>query len=348
MDIKESIQSVGEILSDFLKEGPKSPDHTTKIKEQISKIVADIVIDPAESTENYKRICKDFLDNVIAVKGLPTRAILPEGENRSSIVSSSGSQVAKSSDSLLPEITERYNFCVENYRKQSKIYQDEQLKQFYELLSSFVSQVPIGGSKDKSIKSKMSNIKRELRSLVKWSQLFYAYKAASFPSEVEYLFALKGNPIAAVWRYNMLDEQGEYQKTYDHKGRDGSVYAVRGNWALEKGLMTVGPNGYIDETGRPKQEIGCMCWNEWLYGLRDLPDEMLTVKGKAELQRAGQAVAALLGETLPKASLDELKRLRPTTQTESQFQGSNISADHQTERAGLKAKLMSWLGRSGS
>ena len=91
-----------------------------------------------------------------------------------------------------------------------------------------------------------------------------------------------------------LDEQGEYSKTYDHKPMDGRIYAVRGNWAFEKGLMNAGPNGYIDEVTRPKQDVGCMCWLQWVYSLRDLPDGMITPIGKAELARAKTMIARLL------------------------------------------------------
>jgi hypothetical protein len=346
MDIRDSVQSVGEVLSEFLKEGPQSLNHTAQIKDQISQIISETIIDSSESTEIYSNGCKDFLDKVIKSKGIPTRGIISEDSDRPSTVSSSGNQVATIFDTLIPKIMERYAYCVENYRTQSKIYLNEQLEQFYELLSSFLIRVPVGGSKDKTIKSEITKIKRELRSLTKWNQLFYTYKAASLVSELEYLFSIPNNPIAVVWHYSALDEQGEYKKTYSHKERDSCVYAVRGNWALEKGLMSAEPNGYIDEISRPKQEVGCMCSIQWLYGLRALPGEMLTAKGKAELQRTGQAVAALLSEKAPKASQDELNRLTPTTSGESQSPRSSASAEPQVRRNGLIATFMSWLGRS--
>jgi hypothetical protein len=259
-DAKETIQSVGVILTDFLKSGPKSPNHLEEIKATILSIVLPVVISSQEATADYKKTCKNFLDTVIQVRGMPTRAILGDVENRSHIVSSSGSYIEQKFDFLLPKIMERYNWCIENYNWQSKLYLDEQLSQFNVLLWNFLQQVPIGGTKDKSTRRKVTEIKRELRHLTKWTQLFYIYKASSLSAEIEFLFVLEGCPIAAIWHYSQLDEQGEYQKTYNHKERDGRVYAVRGNWAIDKGLMKAEPNGYLDETSRPKQEIGCMCW----------------------------------------------------------------------------------------
>lgn len=223
MDTKDTIQSVAAILADFLKSGAKSPNHIEEIKTKILDSVLPLVVSSDEATVAYKNTCKEFLDKVIHVRGMPTRAILGDGENRSDIVSSSGSHIAQKLDILLPTIMKRYNWCIENYERQSKLYLDEQLSQFHDLLSSFLKQVPIGGTKDKSTKSKIAEIKRELRHLTNWDQLFYVYKARSFSAEMEYIFVLEGGTIAAIWHYSQLDERGEYRKTYNHKERDPYV-----------------------------------------------------------------------------------------------------------------------------
>ena len=180
---------------------------------------------------------------------------------------------------MLPLILDRFDWCIKNYGKR---FWEDQLAHVNELVAKFLEQIPVGGSNDKAIKHKIAEIKAELRSVSKWDQLFYRYKAASFASEIEYIFALEGNPIACIWHYSRLDEQGEYQKTYNHKQRDGHVCAVRNNWAIRKGLMRTGPDGYIDQISRPHQEAGCMCRPQWVYGVGALPIEMLTEKGKSE------------------------------------------------------------------
>lgn len=88
-----------------------------------------------------------------------------------------------------------------------------------------------------------------------------------------------------MWRYNQLDTQGAYKQTYNHELLDGRVYAVADNWAIQKGLMVAGPDGYVDHITRPSQEVGCMCSLSWIYSLRALPGAMITPKGRAELQR---------------------------------------------------------------
>jgi hypothetical protein len=321
---KRAIQSVGEILTNFLKSGPKSSNHLKEVKATILDIVLPLVTSSEEAITNYTKTCKDFLDKVIQIRGIPTTTILGDAKNRY-IVSSSGNHIARKFDILLPKIMERFNWCIENYKWQSKLYLDEQLSEFNDLLWNFLKQVPIGGTKNKSTRSKIAELKKVFRHLTKWTQLFYTYKAMSLPAEIEYIFILEGGPLVAFWHYSQLDEQGEYKKSYNHKERDGRVYAVRGNWAIDKGLMKAEPYGYIDEISRPNQEIGCMCHLQWVYGIRSLPDDMVTEKGRSGLEHA-----------------------RAAMQTENQPQEPNLPAEPGTGRSGLKSRLMRWLGRSGS
>ena len=164
---------------------------------------------------------------------------------------------------------------------QSESFLKDQIARLQVMLKEFLEQVPSGGTKDKTTRSRIAEIKRELRSLAKWDRLFYAYKVISFPAEIEHIFVLASHePVAAIWHYSDLDAQGEYQKTYNHQQRDGRVYAVRDSWAIEKSLMKVGQAGYLDEISRPGQEIGCMCSLEWVTSLPNVPAEMLTAKAR--------------------------------------------------------------------
>lgn len=285
IDTREAINAIGETLTAFLKSGPKYPNHLEDTYADISKSVHSIIPSSQAATASYERVCKDFIDNVIQVRGMPTRVISGGGENKAQNVSSSGSHIAKIFDTLLPSITEQFKWCVENYRSQAEIYLSDQIEQFQVILRGFLEDVPIGGTKDKEIKSRIVEIKKELRQLARWNRLFYSYKAISLSAEIERLFVLAGNPLAAIWHYSDMDAQGEYQKTYNHQQRGGQVYAIRASWAIEKGLMKVGPAGYLDEISGPGQEIGCMCSLQWVMDVRSLPDSMITGKGRSELDR---------------------------------------------------------------
>lgn len=275
IDTREAINAIGESLATFLKSGPKSPDHREDTYVDLLESARAMAPSSAAATASYERACKDFLDEVIRVKGMPFRAISGSDERQAQSVSPSGSHVGETFDALLPSIIERFEWCVENYRSQASSFLEDQIARLQAMLKEFLDQVPDGGTRDKTIKSKIAEIKRELRFLVKWNRLFYTYKARSFPAEVEYLFVLASHdPLAAIWEYSDLDAQGEYQMTYNHQQRAGRVYAVRGSWAIAKGLMKVGQAGYLDEISRPGQEIGCMCSLRWVTSLASVPPEM--------------------------------------------------------------------------
>jgi hypothetical protein len=292
IDTKEAINAIGETLTAFLKSGPQYPNHLEDTYADISKSVHSIIPSSQAATARYERVCKGFLDNVIQVRGMPTRIISGGGGQQAQNVSSSGSHIAKIFDTLLPSVAERFKWCVENYLSQADFYLNYQIRQFQVMLREFLIQVPSGGTKDKVFRSRVAEIKKEIRSLAKWDRLFYTYKARSFPAEIEHIFVLAGNPLAAIWHYSDLDAQGEYQKTYNHQQQDGRVYAVRGNWAIEKGLMKVGPAGYLDEISRPGQECGCMCSLQWVASVRRLPSDMITAKGHSELDRVAAVIPA--------------------------------------------------------
>ena len=235
-------------------------------------IVSSIIATSKQATENYAATCREFLEKVKEVRGMPKRIISGGSASGFDMLSSSGDRIREKFPGLLPLLMERLDWCIENYGAQAKLYREDQLARFRQMVSEFLEEVPIGSSKDKALKQKITKIKSEIRSLAKWDKLFWTYKASSFPTELEYIFQLESNPIACVWNYNRSDEVGEYRKTYDHRQRDGHVYAVRGNWAIEKGLMRAGPHGYVDEISRPCQEVGCMCRLVWVQRAPSIAD----------------------------------------------------------------------------
>jgi hypothetical protein len=278
-----------------------SPGHVQEIKIAISKIILSMVTSADEATASYERICKEFLNRVIRAKGTPARMISNDLGDEPDVISSSGKHIARKFDALLPALKARFEWCVMNYKSEAQDYLGTQLGQLDAMLQQFLEQVPVGGTKENAIRRRITGIKREILPLAKWDQRFYTHKAMSFPSEVEFIFCLEGNPVAAIWHYNPLDEQGIDPKIQNHKQRDSLVFAVRDNWAIIKGLMRVGPNGYLDEVSRPSQEAGCMCRLQWVYSINRLPANMVTEKGHSELKRVQVATRAGVETQKPKS-----------------------------------------------
>ncbi|HGG6072208.1 TPA: hypothetical protein ACJG4U_003496 [Salmonella enterica subsp. diarizonae] len=95
-------------------------------------------------------------------------------------------------------------------------------------------------------------------------------------ANIDNIIATDGGAIAAVWHSHWRQPNYDYREP--HKDRDMKTYAIRGNWALKKGFMKVGPAGYLDEITQPGEEVFCRCYLTYIYNVRSLPDEMKTEK----------------------------------------------------------------------
>jgi len=70
----------------------------------------------------------------------------------------------------------------------------------------------------------------------------------------------------------------------DHAERDGKIYLIPDSWADQQGLVKPNPTaGWSDSITQPAEEPFCRCWFKYFYNLRDLPESMLTVKGRTTL-----------------------------------------------------------------
>lgn len=149
--------------------------------------------------------------------------------------------------------------------------------------SGWATSVPIGGAPPGQKADAKRNIRKALAQLPFQERRVLIDQGHKLTASINYVVASGGGAIAARWHSRW--RQAGYDYREPHKDRDGKVYAVRGSWALEQGLMWKGPNGYTDGQTMPGEEVFCRCSYVYLYNLRDLPDEMLTVKGRKELAR---------------------------------------------------------------
>jgi len=104
------------------------------------------------------------------------------------------------------------------------------------------------------------------------------------------IIAADGGAIAGQWSSRW--RQPGYNYREEHKERDGQFFLIRDSWAHRAGLVKKGKAGYVDESTAPGQEPACRCSYKYVYNIRDLPDDMLTAKGKAWLANARIVSAA--------------------------------------------------------
>lgn len=159
-------------------------------------------------------------------------------------------------------------------------------------LSGWATSVPPGGAGGGVSRREIkADIKRPLASSPFEVRRVVIDQGHKLTSAINDIVATGGGALAATW--NSHWRQANYNYRPDHKERDGAVYLVRGSWAHERGLVKPGDVGYIDAVTRPAEEPFCRCFYTYLYNLRDVPEDMLTAKGRLALSEARSRVVSL-------------------------------------------------------
>lgn len=153
--------------------------------------------------------------------------------------------------------------------------------------TGWASSVPAGGDEDAQRNVIKSDIRKALAGQSFEARRVSTDQAAKFVAALNEIVATDGGALAVRW--NHIRPRPSYQSRPDHLARDGKVYALRGNWALQRGLMKAGPDGYYDETPGFAVEPYCSCTGTYLYALARLPRDMLTEAGENELARVRAA-----------------------------------------------------------
>ena len=172
-----------------------------------------------------------------------------------------------------------------------KLDREKRIAETLSRFSGWATSIPAGGSDIVNRTEEKAHVKKALGSLDFVHRRLLTDQSLKLASSINAVIALNGDAIAAAWQSHKF--QRDYDSRPKHAARQGKVFAIRGNWALAAGLMKAGPNGYTDEIEQPAEFVSCKCWYAYKYNLRDLPDDMLTAKGRAWLAEARAKVAAL-------------------------------------------------------
>jgi hypothetical protein len=154
---------------------------------------------------------------------------------------------------------------------------DETLRRF----QGWSSAIPPGGVSRETRGEVKAKVKKSLASLPFEERRVLIDQGHKLTSSLSKILATDGGAIAGVWHSHW--RQAGYDFREDHKERDQRVFLVRDSWAHKAGYVKRGRIGYVDESTEPGQEVFCRCYYQWLYALKDLPEDMLTAKGKAAL-----------------------------------------------------------------
>jgi hypothetical protein len=186
-------------------------------------------------------------------------------------------------DKLKPKLRSELDRRIMASAQLIRLNREAAIQKTLQRFSGWATSVPEGGSDVVDKNETKKNIRKSLAQLPFEERRVLIDQGHKFVSSISETIAVDGGALAAEWHSHW--KQLNYNFRKDHKERDKNVYAVRGNWAISKGLMKPDKEGYTDDITKPGEEVYCRCFYRWIYNVRDLPKEMLTEKGKEELKR---------------------------------------------------------------
>lgn len=172
-----------------------------------------------------------------------------------------------------------------------RLNREQAIDKTIQRFSGWSTSIPKGGTSAESKAETKQTVRKSLAGLPFEERRVLIDQGHKLTAAISEILATDGGAIAGRWRSHYRQPGYDYRE--DHKERDDKVFLVRDSWAHVAGLVKKGRVGYVDESTTPGQEPFCRCYYIWLYNLRDLPDDMLTGKGKAGLGAARAQVQAM-------------------------------------------------------
>lgn len=182
-------------------------------------------------------------------------------------------------DRIAPELRaelDRRIFAAADLIKLNKVERTQQtLKRF----SGWLSSIPPGGTAETDLRSVASEVLKPVAQVKYEARRVAIDQGHKLSAAVAHVVAKQNGAIAGEWH-----DRGAVDRSYDarpdHLKRSGQIYTIRGNWALDQGLMKPGPAGYLDDITQAGQEVYCQCFVRYISSPGALPDTMLTAKGR--------------------------------------------------------------------
>ena len=162
-----------------------------------------------------------------------------------------------------------------------KLNREEAMAATVRRFEGWAGSIPVGGSSSQNQKEVASDLRKSIAGQSFRDRRVLIDQGHKLTASLNQIIATDGGAIAMVWHSHW--RQANYNYREDHKERDGQCYAIKGNWALQRGLMKAGSDGYYDDITKVGEEVFCRCWAQYIYTIDRLPEDMLTKKGREVL-----------------------------------------------------------------
>lgn len=253
-------------VNDFVTKGFKSEDQLRDWLENLRKAAHDNLVSEAVMVDELKRSLRSVFIRLTQKGGLFK---FHPGVSQYTIAR------------LMPAMRAELDRRIMASANLIKLNRQSAIEKTLQRFSGWATSIPAGGTKSQDKPETKTKIRKALASLPFEERRVNIDQSQKLVSSIHQIVAEGSGAIAVKW--NSHWRQRGYNYREDHKERDGKVYLLRGNWATQKGLVKVGEAGFFDKITSFGEEPFCRCYGTWLYNLNDLPDDMLTIKGKKAL-----------------------------------------------------------------
>jgi hypothetical protein len=260
-------------VDDFAKRGYQSAEQLASWAEKLRRS-AQLDLTPLSVVEeNIERLLRRDYAKIVDRAGFLNRN---EGPKRFTI------------DIVKPKLRHQVDKAIMASADLIKRDRDVAIEDTIRRLSGWATSIPPGSRAPIDRVDVKTKIRAPLRQLSFQERRVAIDQSAKLVSSLSRIIAVDGGALAGQWHSHKY--QPGYNSRPDHDARHDHIFAVRGNWALEKGFMKPGPDGYTDEIEEPAQFVFCRCFYVWLFALSDLPPNMITQKGRDEMARVKSVI----------------------------------------------------------
>lgn len=162
-----------------------------------------------------------------------------------------------------------------------KFNREETISNTLRRFSGWATSIPPGGTEVVKRNEEKKQIKKDLKMLPFKERRVLIDQTHKLIANINDIVATENGAIAAQWHSNW--RQSNYNYREDHKELDEKIFLIRDSWAVKDGYVKP-KNGYTNDVVAPGEAVYCRCRYKYLYRVSQLPDEMITQKGKEALQ----------------------------------------------------------------
>lgn len=267
---------LGEAVEEFSRTGYVSAERVTWWTERLRQAAADSLT-PMDEVQRQVRS---------ALEGLYARLV-----DRGGVLRLNPDLTRYTIDKVRPELRNELSRRIFASADLIRLNRPQAVEKTLQRLSGWATSVPPGGAAEVNRRELKAAIRRPLASSSFEVRRVVIDQGHKLTSAINDVVAEGGGALAGVWFSHY--QQANYNYRVDHKARHGLFYLVRGSWAHQQGLVKPGPAGYTDQVTKPAEEPFCRCAYNYKFNLRDLPEDMLTAKGRAVLSAARAKIAEM-------------------------------------------------------